>query len=116
MEAYAAALNFAIPFFAILIFIEYGIGLLMGKKTIEEINKFLSELYHRNIYTLDFRQAIQVKDEKQNASTDLNVIINLLTLLNGNSSYEEFFKTFDNYFKQWNHTIDIQHGHKFIPG
>lgn len=83
----------------------------MTKRTLEEINRFLSELYHNNLYTLDFRN---LKNAEGDSS--LNIILNLVTLLNGNSSYEEFFKIFERSFRQWNHTIDLQHGHKLIPG
>lgn len=41
-------------------------------------------------------------------------IISLLTLMNGNSSLAQFFAIAERAFKEWNHTIDFNHSHKFI--
>lgn len=45
---------------------------------------------------------------------DREKIINLLTLMNGNSSLSQLFVIAERAFKEWNHTIDFNHAHKFI--
>ncbi len=34
--------------------------------------------------------------------------------MNQNSSINEFFGVVERAFKEWNHTIDFNHSHKFI--
>ena len=75
---------------------------LMKKSNLEEINDFLNSFYHRTFYNLNFKQ---IEREK---------IITLLTLINGNSSLSQFFHVTEKAFKEWNHSIDFSHSHKFI--
>ena len=42
--------------------------------------------------------------------------LELLTLLNGNSSIAQFFGITERAFKEWNHTIDFTNPHKYIEG
>lgn len=41
-------------------------------------------------------------------------VINLLTLMNSNSSLNQFFVIVERAFKEWNHSIDFNHSIKFI--
>lgn len=75
---------------------------LLKKKTVEEINASLSDLYHRTLYNLDFKGFSREE------------IINMLTVLNGNSSLSEFFGIVERALKEWNHTVDLSHTHKYI--
>ena len=75
---------------------------LMKSMSLEEINDFLSSFYHRVFYNLNFK------------SIEREQIINLLTLMNGNSSLAQFFKIAEKAIKEWNHSIDFTHAHKFI--
>lgn len=68
----------------------------------EEINDFLSNFYHATLYNMEFK------------SLEREKIISLLTLMNNNSSLSQFFSVAERAFKEWNHTIDFNHAHKFI--
>jgi hypothetical protein len=70
----------------------------------EQINTSLSEYYHRLLYNLDFDAYSREE------------LLELLTLLNGNSSLGEFFGITERAFKEWNHTIDFINPHKYIEG
>jgi hypothetical protein len=77
---------------------------LMKTKSMEEVNTALSSLYHQTLYNLDF----------QHYSRDQ--LAALVSLLNGNASFGEFFGITERAFKEWNHSVDFTNPHKFIEG
>lgn len=60
---------------------------LLKSKTVEEINNGLSALYHQTLYNLDFKDYTREQ------------ILELINLLNGNSSLGEFFGITERAFK-----------------
>lgn len=70
--------------------------------SLEEMNEFLNNFYHKTLYNMNFK-----KLEREQ-------VINLLTLMNSNSSLNQFFVIVERAFKEWNHSIDFNHSIKFI--
>ena len=77
---------------------------LLRSSSMDDINKSLSGLYHQTLYNLDLEAFSRER------------VIELLTLLNNSNSLQEFFGIVERAMKEWNHTIDFNHAHKYIEG